>query len=879
MGIVCTACVVALLAAASGQEPTTGGVRGRVIDTVMGTGVPGVSIVVDGRAATISDSTGAFRLRGLTLGVHTLATASSGYEVNNLTMIVTPGPDIRREIFLIPDLMRLTTLLIKPMQESRMRALSYQRSATAVSAAISADQIGRLPDAIVAEALQRIAGATLQRDHGQGRYVGLRGLSASDTSVRVNGHVLMSPEGDSRPVALDTIPANLIHAIEVGLTAVPSADADGIGGSINLVTLNVPQAFRALVSFGGGYNTSLSDLRQGDVHATAGGRVAGGAIGLILSASGSTEPRGTESIEAAYEDAAADVVEFRHYTIARTRIGGSGTVDYRASADQSFSFTGLVTRYVDDEHRQRLTYDIGSARLERDLKDRLQQQSVVSATGTVKQLLAGRLPFDVHTSFTYGDEKEPDRKNATFRQKGVRFGDAAVEARSIRVAVLNEDYGRYTLATLSHADMFTRGRELAAAANLVVLQRPGGGTIRVGAKARFQTKERQTSQTDYSRPGVSFLDYSRDHVSGASYLGGLLDFGPGVSLDAADRLAALGGLEKEIDLGESADDYRGREVITAAYAMADWPIADRWTVTPGLRVEHYTLRYDARELWLEEGTSAPRSATGSQLTPLPSVHLRMQPDTETVVRAAFTRSLSRPDYQQLLPLRTVDSADREIELGNTELRIPTSWNIDAAVERYVDPLGVVSVSLFHKWLHDRVWLASRIETIGGEEYTIVQPLNGDAARLRGIELAFENQLSFLRAPFDGIGVYATYRFVDSSIAPDQAIGIGPLPGQPRQAGNVELSYEKRRFSGRLGMNVHGGFLDNVEAEEGMNRVYGSRMQLDASATVAVTRRWRAFVEGINLTNSPVHYYETGTRRPVQVEYYKPVYRFGVRASF
>jgi TonB-dependent receptor len=748
-----------------------------------------------------------------------------------------------------------------------------------VSAAISADQIGRLPDAIVAEALQRISGATLQRDHGQGRYVGLRGLSASDTSVRVNGHVLMSPEGDSRAVALDTIPANLIHAIEVGMTAVPSADADGIGGSINLVTVSVPQTFRALASVGGGYNTSLSDLRQGDVHATVGGRIAAGRVGLVLSASASTEPRGTESIEASYEDAAADTVEFRHYTIARTRIGGSGTFDYRTAAGRWFSFTGLVTRYVDDEQRQRLTYDLGAARLERDLKDRLQEQSVVSGTATATQLLAGRLPFDMHASFTYGDEREPDRKNASFRQRGVRFGEAVVESRLIKVKALNEDYSQYTLATTSHGDMSARGRELAAAANLVVLQQPGGGTVRVGAKARFQTKERQTSQTHYTRSGIPFLDYMRGGVTGASYLDGLLDFGPGVARDAADRVGTLGGLATEIDLGESSDDYRGREVIAAAYAMADWPIATRWTLTPGLRVEHYTRKYDGREIWLEEGESAPRSEAGRQFTPLPSVHLRVQPDTQTVVRAAFTRSLSRPDYQQVLPLRTIDSSDREIQLGNTALRTPTSWNVDVAIERYVKPMGVLSVSVFHKWLHDRVWSTSRIETIGGEEYSIFQPVNGRPARLRGIDLAFENQLSFLPAPLDGVGIYVTYRLVDSSIARGQAVGIGPLPGQPRQAGNLEVSYEKMRFSGRMGLNVHGSFLDNVDADEGSNRVYGSRMQLDASATVALTSRWRGFVEGINLTNSPIHYYETDTSRPLQVEYYKPVFRFGVRASF
>ncbi len=49
--------------------------------------------------------------------------------------------------------------------------------------------------------------------------------------------------------------------------------------------------------------------------------------------------------------------------------------------------------------------------------------------------------------------------------------------------------------------------------------------------------------------------------------------------------------------------------------------------------------------------------------------------------------------------------------------------------------------------------------------------------------------------------------------------------------------------------------------------------------VSLDRRWRAFVEGINLTNAPVRYTQVETMRPVQVEYYEPVLRFGLRASF
>lgn len=174
MGFLCSVYLFGLLAS-SDPAQLTGSLRGRVLDGMLGTGVAGATIVVDGRASTTTDSSGAYRLHGLTPGTRIVALSSFGYIEHRFEVIVTAGDDRRQDINLMPDLMRLGEMVVSPMQESRMRALSYQQSATPVSAAISADQVGRLPDTIVADALQRIPGATLQRDHGQGRYVGLRG--------------------------------------------------------------------------------------------------------------------------------------------------------------------------------------------------------------------------------------------------------------------------------------------------------------------------------------------------------------------------------------------------------------------------------------------------------------------------------------------------------------------------------------------------------------------------------------------------------------------------------------------------------------------------------------------------------------------------------
>ena len=75
--------LAASLAAGQLQTPPasrTGSLRGRVLDGMLGTGIAGVTIVVDGRASTTTDSTGAYRLRGLTPGTRILALSSFGYD-------------------------------------------------------------------------------------------------------------------------------------------------------------------------------------------------------------------------------------------------------------------------------------------------------------------------------------------------------------------------------------------------------------------------------------------------------------------------------------------------------------------------------------------------------------------------------------------------------------------------------------------------------------------------------------------------------------------------------------------------------------------------------------------------------------------------------
>ncbi|MBV8341422.1 MAG: TonB-dependent receptor plug domain-containing protein, partial [Gammaproteobacteria bacterium] len=101
-------------------------------------------------------------------------------------------------------------------------------------------EIVKLPDINTAEALQRIPGISLETDSGEGRFINIRGLdsdlnASTYAGVRLPASNPSSPFGGGRAVAFDAFPTGIIGGVELTKTLRPDMDAEGLGGSINLV--------------------------------------------------------------------------------------------------------------------------------------------------------------------------------------------------------------------------------------------------------------------------------------------------------------------------------------------------------------------------------------------------------------------------------------------------------------------------------------------------------------------------------------------------------------------------------------------------------------------------------------------------------------------
>lgn len=124
-------------------------------------------------------------------------------------------------------------VVVTGLRSSIAQALDAKRNAGSLIDVINAQDIGKLPDQNVAEAIGRVTGVNIARKDGEGSSFTVRGLSLN--RVEINGRTFVGPTQDATP-ALETVNPEIFAGIEVAKS--PSADhvEGAIGATINLKT-------------------------------------------------------------------------------------------------------------------------------------------------------------------------------------------------------------------------------------------------------------------------------------------------------------------------------------------------------------------------------------------------------------------------------------------------------------------------------------------------------------------------------------------------------------------------------------------------------------------------------------------------------------------
>ena len=115
-------------------------------------------------------------------------------------------------------------------------AIAVKREETSIVEAISAEDIGKLPDNSIAEALARLPGLTAQRLRGRAQVISVRGLGPEFSTALLNGREQVTA-GDNRGVEFDQYPSELLNQVVVYKTPDASLVAQGLAGTADLRTV------------------------------------------------------------------------------------------------------------------------------------------------------------------------------------------------------------------------------------------------------------------------------------------------------------------------------------------------------------------------------------------------------------------------------------------------------------------------------------------------------------------------------------------------------------------------------------------------------------------------------------------------------------------
>ena len=126
-------------------------------------------------------------------------------------------------------------IVITGIRASIESAAAQKRDAAGILDAISSEDLGKFPDANVAESLQRIPGVAIDRSNGEGQSVTVRGLGPAFNTVLFNGRSFAS-DNFNRAFSFDLIPAELISGAQVYKSSQAPLQGGGIGATINVQT-------------------------------------------------------------------------------------------------------------------------------------------------------------------------------------------------------------------------------------------------------------------------------------------------------------------------------------------------------------------------------------------------------------------------------------------------------------------------------------------------------------------------------------------------------------------------------------------------------------------------------------------------------------------
>ncbi|MFC3094005.1 TonB-dependent receptor [Alteromonas sediminis] len=794
-------------------------------------------------------------------------------------------------------------------------AIATQRAADTVNSVVTNATIGNLPDQNVAEAVRRLPGVNVLDDQGEGRFISVRGLDPELNAATLNGLRLPAPEGDTRAVALDVIPSELVESIEVIKTLIPEMDADTIGATVRINTIsgNNREDFinvQAIASYndlnekyspeyGIDFSRKLTDKLA----------IAGGfKVSERKTATDNLEMDGWDQTDGG--TVYADAVEYRDYDVERERTGISLSLDFSASETTELFLRTLYSKFDDFENRRRLVFEMdeapsafsgetvtfdsadGEISVRRGLKDRFESQVIKTFEVGGETELNNGWEFEYAASYAEASENEYKTQDPTrFRRDFDEAGDLAVtfdysDLTFSPFSVTSENFdfndpSIYELNKVEFVDGTAQEEEVTLqfdAEREFVFNNGAEFEIKFGGKYRQKDKEVDVEIVEYS----DFDTYTLAQVVGQQTYT-LFDLGPLPDLAATRafnnaNLNSFGDVERLI-VDSQLDDFIVEEDVLALFVQAGYE-TDKFLVIGGFRYEQTDTASSGNYVDSDSESVESRRFDKDYSNLLPSVAFKYELQDDVLLRGGVYQSIVRPKLGKLAPFLETNE-DFEIEAGNPDLAPYEANNLDISLEYYFDEGAVVQAGIFYKDIDnfivdqefgpDDAPYNGVYNGVAFEEAVI--PQNGETATVVGFEFAYNQAFE------SGLILVFNYTYTDSEA--DLSDRTIVLPSTSETTYNATVGYESGPFSTRFTYSYRDDYLDELGGDALEDRWVEDQTKMDVTASYDVSEQIQVFVKFANINDTDYVAYQKGPGRPrlLQYETYSWTGRFGVEVNF
>jgi len=848
---------------------------GNVFDVRSNEPLTGATVVLKGtNLHTISGLDGTYAIRNIPAGDYTVVVSFNSYAEVEKQITIKSNEMMNFPLTIVYYNIGTATVVATRLENTEASARATERNASNVVNVISAREIEFSPDITVANVVQRVSGVSLERgSSGDGQHAIVRGMDKRYNYTLVNGIKIPSPDPKNRYVPLDIFPSDLLDRLVVTKALTPDMEGDAIGGVMDMKMKDAPDRFIFNVSLGTGYSQmfvdrdflsydkqltakrsprelngdayraniddfSIENLDFNEVRApvnqtlgiSLGNRFMSGKLGAIVAGSYHNTYRGANSlffqtdVDRNTNNPFYDEVQTREISTQQQRAGLHTKLDYRINSRHKIDLYSAYISLSNYQSRARIDTNLrigrsqgpGTGRIAERTRAQMKTQRIFNSTLQGTHAMPMDIDLNWSAVFSKATNNEPDLAEIIRRSGASRNPDGEIVK---EIDLLDRDLTR-RWANNSDQDL---------SGYLNLSRKLNIGEIRAvfSTGGMFRSKERENFFDQYLfRASPIYQEWS------------------GNIFDHSWNLFNTQGTPTD------PLNYESYENIMAYYGQikADFR---KFQILGGVRVESTDFG------WV---SNAPPQTVGkigsiSYKDLLPSVHIKYSPKSKTNIRTSYFRSLSRPNFYEVIPYEINEDDYRE--RGNPYLQRTSADNFDLRLEYFPTRLDQILIGAFYKVIEDPIESALQIQG----QAIFLQPNNFGTAHNMGIEID-------LTKYFRNFGIRAFYNYTDSritttkifrfrndegSLTSREEIQTRPLQGQSKHISNVSLLYKDQtnKFDIQIAMVYTGRRIISVSPYLNNDIWQQGFVQLDMSVEKGFGSNFKVFAKINNLLNTPM----------------------------